>query len=407
MTQKSGLLPFLAGCLLLAACTSGVPAAQQTAAAEEPLPEDFFASITPNPPPAEESLDFLERMAASDEFSTNFTIYGDAIDGIVSGGPRKDGIPAIDQPRYVSMAQADGWLRPQEPVIQVEVGGVARAYPIQILIWHEIVNDELNGLPLAVTFCPLCNTAIVFQREVDGQVLDFGTTGRLRYSNLIMYDRQSESWWQQANGEAIIGDFTGTRLANYPALIVAWEDFKTAYPNGDVLSPDTGYTNPYGQNPYPGYDDINVSPFLYRGPQTPGQLPAMARVLTIELGNEAVAFPYSTLEEIGLVNSSVDSQAVLVLWQPGVVSPLQTSFTGAGRDVGAAAAYSRELDGLILNFYMENGNIYDEQTGSRWDLFGRAVAGDLAGAELHPIVAINHFWFSWAAFRPDTIIYQP
>jgi hypothetical protein len=371
------------------------------------LPEDFFASITPNPPVPEESLAFLDQMASRSEFSTDFAIYGEDIDSILSGGPGKDGIPAIDEPRYISIAEANRLLRPVEPVIQIEVDGLARAYPIQILMWHEIVNDELNGLPLAVTFCPLCNTAIAFQREVNGQLLDFGTTGRLRYSNLIMYDRQTESWWQQANGEAIIGAYTGQTLNFYPALIVAWQDFKAAFPEGDVLSPDTGYARPYGQNPYIGYDDINSSPFLFAGPATPGELPAMARVLTIDAGAEAMAFPYSTLAEVGLVNGEVGGQAVLVVWQPGVASPLNTSFTGAGRDVGAAAAYSRELDGQVLDFYAQGGEIVDEQTGSRWDLFGRALEGELAGAQLEAVVSINHFWFSWAAFRPDTQIYQP
>lgn len=393
--------------LVLAGCAPALGTAQQTAAAEELLPVEFFASITSNPPVPEESLAFLEQIASRSEFSTDFTIYSEDIDGIISGGPGKDGIPAIDEPRYVSISEANSWLRPVEPVIQIEVDGIARAYPIQILMWHEIVNDELNGLPLAITFCPLCNTAIAFQREVNGQLLDFGTTGRLRYSNLIMYDRQTESWWQQANGQAIIGDYTGQTLNFYPALIVAWQDFKAAFPEGDVLSTETGYTPPYGQNPYQGYDDINSSPFLFAGPATPGELPAMARVLTIDAGEEAMAFPYSTLEEIGLVNTSVGGQAVLVLWQPGVASPLQTNFTGAGRDVGAAAAYARELNGQTLNFYMQNGEIHDKETGSRWDLFGHALEGELAGTQLEAVVSINHFWFSWAAFRPDTQIYQP
>ena len=124
---------------------------------------------------------------------------------ILSGGLPKDGIPAIDEPQFVSVDEADAWLQPQEPVILVEVEGDACAYPIQILMWHEIVNDTIGRVPVVVTYCPLCNTGIAFERTFDGQVLDFGTTGRLRYSNLVMYDRQTQTWWQQASGEASRG----------------------------------------------------------------------------------------------------------------------------------------------------------------------------------------------------------
>lgn len=139
------------------------------------------------------------------------------------------------------MKEADEWLEAVEPVVLVRVGDEARAYPIQILMWHEIVNDSLGGKPLMVSFCPLCNTAIAFEREFDGQILDFGTTGRLRYSNLIMYDRQTETWWQQATGDAIAGEYAGAQLAFYPASIISWADFKAAYPNSTVLSHETGH----------------------------------------------------------------------------------------------------------------------------------------------------------------------
>lgn len=390
---------------LLGACAP--PAGDEVPPTNSPEAPAGQASATPSSEISAEASAFLQRMSQSSEFSTDFSIHSQDVEDILSGGPPKDGIPAIDDPRYVSIDEADGWLEEQEPVIQVEVGGEARAYPIQILMWHEIVNDELNGLPLAVTFCPLCNTAIVFERQVDGSVLDFGTTGRLRYSNLIMYDRQTESWWQQANGEAIIGEYTGQKLDFYPGLIVAWEDFKQSFPQASVLSRETGHARPYGENPYTGYDDINSSPFLLRGADTPDDLPPMARVLTIDAGEEAIAFPYETLADIGLANTQIGGQSVLVLWQPGVASPLDTNFTGVGRDVGTAAAYSRRLDGQTLDFIYDDGLIFDEQTGSQWDVFGRAVDGELTGSRLEPVVAINHFWFSWAAFRPDTEIYQP
>jgi hypothetical protein len=149
----------------------------------------------------------------------------------------------------VAVAEADEWLRPQEPVVLVQVDDDARAYPLQILTWHEIVNDTVGGLPLTVTFCPLCNTAIAFERTLDGRVLDFGTTGRLRFSNLIMYDRQTESWWQQAGGDAIAGELAGSQLTFYPATIIAWDEFRAAHPEGQVLSRETGFGRNYGATP--------------------------------------------------------------------------------------------------------------------------------------------------------------
>jgi hypothetical protein len=208
----------------------------------------------------------------------------------------KDRIAALDDPTFAGVDAVDEWLADEEPVLALELNGEAVAYPIQILMWHEIVNDEVGGVPVAATYCPLCNTAILFERTVEeaadageARVLDFGTTGRLRYSNLIMYDRQTESWWQQATGEAIAGALTGRTLRFLPSSMIAWADFKAAYPEGRVLSRDTGYERDYGRNPYPGYDDPDRSPFLYSGPETPDALPQVARVLGIEMEGEAVA----------------------------------------------------------------------------------------------------------------------
>ena len=371
-----------------------------------PIPSESVPSsddsVTPIPDPDEPP-----PARAASEFTTDFSKHSVPYSEILSGGPPKDGIPALKDPQFVSIANADKWLKPAEPVILVEVGEDTRAYPIQILIWHEIANDTIGGEPFVVTFCPLCNTAIAFKRTVDGQILDFGTTGRLRYSNLIMYDRQTETWWQQATGEAIAGEMTGMQLEFYPAVIISWQDFKTAHPNGQVLSRETGYPRNYGNNPYVGYDDVNNPPFLYRGPATPGQLPPVARVLTIDLNGEAVAYPYETLQEIGVANDTVGNEAIVVFWQVGTVSPLDRATTASGRDVGAAAAFSRMIDEQTLTFEAENGIIKDIETDSTWNVLGMATRGPLAGTQLTPVVSINHFWFSWAAFRPETRIFRP
>lgn len=391
----------LAGAFAATACSSAPTAAPESSAVASPSPGPT-AAVTA-------TVDRAERppFGVESEFTTDFSIHSVPYSDILSGGPPRDGIPALLNPEVVSIAEAEAWLSPEEGVVAIEAGGEVRAYPLQILMWHEIVNDRVGGVSLAVTYCPLCNTAIAFEREFDGRVLDFGTTGRLRFSNLIMYDRQTETWWQQATGEAIAGELTGAQLEFYPAAIISWEDFKTSYPGGKALSRETGYPRDYGRNPYIGYDDVNNPPFLYRGPVTPNQLPPVARVLTIDVNGETVAYPYETLEQVGAVNDTVGGEAVLVVWQAGTVSPLDGSSTAAGRDVGTAAAFSRELDGKTYTFSFEDGKILDDQTKSEWNVLGQAVAGELKGKQLAPLVSINHFWFSWAAFKPETRIYQP
>ena len=402
--------------LVLAACAPGLagtspeatPATDATAstvtptaADAQPIAASSPTSTTPallpeEPPPGRADL----------EFSTDFSKHTIPYSEILSGGPPKDGIPAIDDPKFVSVNEADEWIKPQEPIILFQNGDEIRAYPLQILIWHEIVNDTVGDLPVTVTFCPLCNTAIAFDRELDGQVLDFGTTGRLRFSNLVMYDRQTESWWQQASGDAIAGELTGSQLRFLPAPTISWEEFKTTYPEGQVLSRDTGFSRSYGRNPYTGYDDVNRPPFLYQGPETPGTLAPVARVLTVDLNGEAVAYPLAVLQEMPVINDTVGGAPIAVFWTSGTASALDADDIASGRDVGAANAFSRELNGQTLSFSLDGDKISDDQTGSEWNILGQAVSGDLAGSQLESIVSINHFWFSWAAFNPDTRVYQ-
>jgi len=361
-----------------------------------PTPGRVGAAITDAPPIGSE-LEFPKT-----DFSKHSVPYRE----ILSGGPPRDGIPAIDHPRFVTVLEANSWLRPQEPVILVELAGEAKAYPLQILVWHEIVNDVVGGVPVVVTWCPLCNTGIVFRREVDGQVLDFGTTGRLRFSNLIMYDRQTESWWQQATGEAIVGQMTGKQLELLPANLISWQDFKETHPRGHVLSRETGYSRPYGINPYLGYDDVGRFPLLYQGPTVPGKLPAMARVVTVDLHGEAVAYPYDVLARLRVVNDTVGGQPIVVFWRKGTASPLDASAVAEGKDVGSATVFSRLVEGRVLTFEAEGEQFRDIETRTTLNLLGQGLKGPLAGRRLEPVTAIDHFWFSWAAFKPETRIYS-
>lgn len=278
-----------------------------------------------------------------------------------SGGPGKDGIPALTR-RHVASVRATTYLEPREPVIELELGGTARAYPLQILVWHEIVNDELAGTPVAVTFCPLCNTAIAFDRRVGGRTLDFGTTGNLRNSDLVMFDRATESWWQQFDGRALVGRLAGSRLTQLPARIVSWRDFRSAHPDGDVLTRETGYSRDYGHNPYPGYDDAKSPPF-FPVSRTDRRLPPKARVVLVELGGRSAAVPLTALAH-GPVTVSLAGHRLLVRRTGAAASALDAGEVAAGAAVPSVAV--TEL--------------------------GRPVAFD------------TPFWFAVAAFRPHVVL---
>jgi Protein of unknown function (DUF3179) len=329
-------------------------------------------------------------------------------DQIISGGPPPDGIPPIDDPEFVPASEVS-FLDDREPVLVVEVRDDARAYPLQILTWHEIVNDEIGGVPVTVTYCPLCNTGIAFERPtIDGQLLDFGTSGKLYNSNLLMYDRQTDTYWAQATGQAVVGELTGQQLTFVPARILSFQDFRTEHPDGPVLSQDTGHERPYGENPYAGYDRTD-QPFLYTGDPDP-RLPATSRVLGIARAGDIVAFPYDAVSAHAVngwavVMERVAGAPVAVFWKAGTASALDSAEIAEGRDIGAIAAYRVEAAGRVLTFEAREHGIIDLETGSVWSILGRAESGPLAGEHLVPELAIDSLWFDWAAFHPQTRIF--
>ena len=328
---------------------------------------------------------------------------------LVSGGPPPDGIPPVDRPRFVA-AHEVGWLAKAEPVAVVETGRETKAYPLQLLVWHEIVNDTVGGVPVAVTYCPLCNTAVSFRRPVvDSEATTFGTSGKLYKSNLVMYDRATRSLWPQALGQAVTGELVGRRLERVATQIVAFADFRAAFAGGRVLSRHTGLDRPYGQNPYPLYDRDGGEPFLFDG-RPDQRLPPVARVLGVSEGHQHLAVPYSRLagrarDGVAAVNLELAGEPVLVVWRSGATSALDRRQIAASRNVGAAAAFSRRVAGRTLAFRAAGGRLTDQQTGSTWDQFGRATGGPLTGAQLTPATAMDSFWFDWAAFHPDTTIW--
>jgi hypothetical protein len=329
-------------------------------------------------------------------------------DEIISGGVPPDGIPPIDDPRFVEPERVR-FLAPQEPVVAVRVNGVAKAYPVRILMWHEIVNDDFDGVPVVVTYCPLCNTGISFLRpRIDGEVLDFGTSGKLYRSNLVMYDRQTNSYWPQALGRAVVGPLLGQELETVPTRLLSWADWRQANPDGLVLSTRTGHRRDYGSNPYVGYED-EERPFLFVGEPDPRLRPT-EHVLGVA-GAGTIAFPYSELERLsseGLtaVHRTVGGRRLVVFWKAGTVSALDAARIPMSADVGAAAAYVPRLGTRRLTFAVTEGAIVDEQTGSIWTIAGEAIDGPLAGRHLEVAVALDSFWFTWAAFHPETAIFR-
>jgi hypothetical protein len=277
-------------------------------------------------------------------------------------------------------------------------------------MWHEIVNDVVADTPVAVTFCPLCHTAIVFDRTVDGTVLDFGVSGNLRHSDLVMYDRATESWWQQATGRGIVGAHTGTQLEFLPSQLISWAQFRGLHPDGVVLSRDTGHIRDYGANPYAGYDDVDTNPFLLDDfSLIDGRLSPKVRIVGVVIEGDEVAYPLPQLAEAGVVNDTVGGEPIVVLWVPGTVSGLGAATVAGGEEVGSAVVFSRQApDGTVLEFEpVESGSMRDTATESVWGLDGRAVDGPMAGEQLDPVPNDQPFWFAWAIFRPDTTIWQP
>ena len=244
---------------------------------------------------------------------------------IRSGGVGKDGIPALDHVEMITVAAAN--IPATEPVITLELAGQApRAYPLRYMTWHEIVNDYVGDIPFTVTFCPLCNSAIVFDRRVQGQVLDFGVTGQLRNSDMVMYDRQTFTWWQQAVGQGIVGELTGVELTVFPSWMESFADFQARNPTGVVMD-EPKYSRPYGNNPYRGYDS-SARPFLFNGEFPPHGIEPMARVVRVE----DRAWPLSRF--LGGIRE-IKEAGITLTWEGEQASALDQTSIATSRKIAA------------------------------------------------------------------------
>ena len=319
---------------------------------------------------------------------------------VIRGVVPPDAIPALEDPAFEPAADVE-WLEAVEPVLALDINGDARAYPLRIMTWHELVNGTVGGVPVTVSYCPLCNSAVAYDRRVGERTLDFGTSGALLNSSLVMYDRQTESLWSHYTGQAVVGHLTGAELDLIPVQTVSFEAFLASHTDGQVLSLDTGHFRQYGQNPYQFYDSSN-RPFLFGGPFD-DRLEPITRVLALRDGDEGAVIPYDVLSERRVVPFTFAGRELVALFEPGTASALDTPVIAEGRDVGATGVFAASLGGQPLELSASpDGGFVDAGTGTVYDILGRPAGG--SGAALEPVEHLDTFWFAAAAFYPDAEI---
>ena len=308
------------------------------------------------------------------------------LDKIKGGGPPKDGIPSIDDPLFAPVSESQ-FMSDSDTVIGLEINGDARAYPLFILVWHEIVNDTVGDVPVSVTYCPLCYTNQVFERVIDGKEVEFGTSGKLYNSNLLMYDRLTESYWSQALGLAVKGELTGTQLNLIPFDVITWKDWKELHPDTVVLTTDTGYLRSYATDPYGNYytEPRIMFPIEYKDDRIhPKEI-----IIGIEINNVYKAYRQNDIELKTIINDSVNHNPLLLV----------SLFSENSR------VFERTVNDDILDFQFTENKIVDLQTYSEWNYDGIAISGPYLGTELERIPTSPGFWFEWFAFHPDTLVY--
>jgi len=320
----------------------------------------------------------------------------------------------LNNPNFVDKEEGLKSFFSKEPVLSVEINGFAKAYPLNMLSIHEIANDTINGIPILATFCPLCNAGIVYNRRLKYQgkefELDFEVSGMLRKSDMVMADKQTETWWQQLEGKGIVGTLAGAELSVIPSLVISVEEFFDRYPDGKILSKNTGISSAeesYGINYYKNYDDPDNKPYdrFFAPEDLDPRLPAMERIVDIRSHGEFRVYPFSAVEKAGVINDVFNDKNVVLFYQPGTISILDEKEIKDSKDVGMVTVFNPSVDGCLLKFKKIDDKFIDEQTNSVWDITGRCIEGKLKGKELQIEPHGNHFAFAWLAFHPETNIY--
>ena len=326
----------------------------------------------------------------------------------------KGSFPTLDFPKFVGKEEGLKTFFSKEPVIAIEINGQAKAYSLNILTMHEISNDVLGGIPVLVTYCPLCNSGIVYNRNLKFKdkdyLLEFEASGMLRMSDMVMLDRNTETLWQQLLGEAIVGELNTATLAILPSLIISVEEFFMRYPRGEILSKETGFSGSevyYGKNPYVNYDAPDGKPksHFFDNSKIDDRLPPMERIVDIENDGKYKVYTFTDIAAAGVINDSFRTSEVVLFHQSGTVSILDKEEISNSKDVGTVVVYSRVLDGITLSFKKISGKFKDIQTNSSWDITGFCYEGELKGKQLKIQPHSNHFAFAWLAFYPDSEIF--
>lgn len=319
----------------------------------------------------------------------------------------KGSFPTLDYPNFVGKTEGLKAFYSKEPVIVVSDGNNAKAYSLNILTMHEIANDELSGKPILVTYCPLCNSSIVYNRLVNSDTLEFEASGMLRNSDMVMLDRKTESLWQQIMGTGIVGHYNKTELEVIPSIVISVEDFFARYPAGKIMSTKTGSGKSYGTNPYVGYDSKSkpIGKF-FDSEHLDKRLPAMERVIDIKNGDDYKVYTFTDASAAGVINDVFKTSSVVIFHQAGTVSVLDKKQIAASKDVGTATVFNAELGENKYHFSKKGNYFFDKETNSKWDITGRCLLGKSKGKQLFIEPHGSHFAFAWLAFYPNTKIYK-
>ena len=308
------------------------------------------------------------------------------LDKIKGGGPPKDGIPSIDNPKFSEVPDSE-FVSDSDVVIGLEINGDARAYPLFILVWHEIVNDRVGDVPVAVTYCPLCYTNQVFERIIDGNEVEFGTSGKLYNSNLLMYDRWTESYWSQGLGLAVTGELTGMQLKTIPFDVITWGDWKKLHPDTLVLTTDTGHLRSYATDPYGDYyTDPRI---IFPIDNQDDRMHPKEIILGFNEDGIYKAYKQNDVELHKVINDDIGETSLMLV----------SLFSQNSR------AFDRNLNGEVLEFEFIDEKIIDPKTKSEWNYDGVAISGPKEGSKLTRMSIEPGFWFEWVAFHPETEVW--
>ncbi len=392
--RRTALLIAIA--ITLAACGAGSLAGPTDAESDSTADDDSLVTVPIH----------LQSMAEiwETDFSNSIIDLEELLVGIPISDPR-DAIPPIDNPRFEAVSESD-WIEDQEPGVLIEIEGDARFYPLSVMTRHEIVNDEIAEVPVAVTYCPLCNTALVFDRRFEGETLRLGVSGLLRNSDLVMWDDITQTLWQQVTGEAIVGKHAGESLTPLASAIVRWADFRDTHPDGQALSSDQGFGLVYGSNPYEFYSSRG-RPYNFYSGEIDDRFPALERVVGISVNGIDKAYPFSLINKVRVVHDNLGGQELVVFWGASdTADALDSGLIADAIGIGTGIVYNPVVDGERLTFVASGDTEFvDNETGTTWSILGKATIGELTGEELELLPHRNEFWFAWQAFFPDAEVW--